>query len=88
MMNPIITTGITSDNVARVMFEYLRETEGIEVDDVEQLAELLVRDTTELITIDTKARWHSRCLSPFHPRLAVEAALRTTSTESLLQAIR
>jgi choline dehydrogenase len=43
-MDPMITTGITSDNVARFMFEYLRDTEGIEVNDVEHLAELLVRD--------------------------------------------
>jgi choline dehydrogenase len=44
MMDPMITTGITSDSVAQVMYNYIRDTEGIEVDDVEHLAELLVRD--------------------------------------------
>jgi choline dehydrogenase len=44
MMDPMITGGITSENVARFLSKYLRETEGIDVDGVEHLAELLVRD--------------------------------------------
>jgi choline dehydrogenase len=48
MMDPMVTTYINSDNVAHVMYEYLRQTEGIEVDDVEHLAELLVRDINRI----------------------------------------
>jgi choline dehydrogenase len=48
MMDPMVTANINSDNVAQVMYEYLRETEGIEVDDVEHLAELLVRDINRI----------------------------------------
>jgi choline dehydrogenase len=44
MMDPLVTTGITSENVRRVVSSIIGETEGIEAADVEQLAELLVRD--------------------------------------------
>jgi choline dehydrogenase len=48
MMDPMVTANINSDHVAQVMYEYLRETESIEVDDVEHLAELLVRDINRI----------------------------------------
>jgi choline dehydrogenase len=51
MMDPMVTTGITSPNIARFMSMYLRETEGINVTGVSELAELLVRDINR---IDTK----------------------------------
>lgn len=44
MMDPLITSGITSENVGRFVSSIIRETEGIESADVQQLAELLVRD--------------------------------------------
>jgi choline dehydrogenase len=44
MMDPMISAGLTSDNVARFMSSYFRETEDIDTDDVEQMAKLLVRD--------------------------------------------
>ncbi|KAF2625035.1 GMC oxidoreductase [Macroventuria anomochaeta] len=44
MMDPLITTGITSEKVGRFVSSIIRETEGIESADVQQLAELLVRD--------------------------------------------
>ncbi|PVH71670.1 GMC oxidoreductase [Cadophora sp. DSE1049] len=47
-MDPYVTTGITSDNVARVVSNLLRETEGIEVEDVAQMAELLQRDINRI----------------------------------------
>jgi choline dehydrogenase len=75
MMDPIITTGITSDNVARVMFEYLRETEGIEVDDVEELAELLVRDINR---VD-----HDRYESPLAFSLPLAISPTTGSRSSI-----
>ena len=43
-MDPLITTGISSPNVARVVSALLREAEGIEVKDTQHLAELLDRD--------------------------------------------
>ncbi|EUC39559.1 GMC oxidoreductase [Bipolaris oryzae ATCC 44560] len=48
MMNPLITTGITSENVARFVSSIIRETEGIEPENVEHLAELLVRDINKI----------------------------------------
>ncbi|KAH7081275.1 hypothetical protein BKA63DRAFT_404856 [Paraphoma chrysanthemicola] len=44
MMNPLVTTGITSDNVARFVSSIVSETEEVEAEDVQQLAQLLVRD--------------------------------------------
>lgn len=43
-MDPLVTTGITSGNVASVVSGVLREAEGIEVESVQQMAELLERD--------------------------------------------
>jgi choline dehydrogenase len=43
-MDPLVTSGITSENVRRVLSSIIRETEGIEATDVQQLAELLRRD--------------------------------------------
>lgn len=43
-MDPMITAGITSENVRRFVSSIIRETEGIEATDVQQLAELLLRD--------------------------------------------
>jgi hypothetical protein len=48
-MDPMITTGITSENVVRVIFSYLRETESIDVHDVEDLTELLGRDISYVV---------------------------------------
>ncbi|KAH7091519.1 hypothetical protein FB567DRAFT_577381 [Paraphoma chrysanthemicola] len=44
MMNPLIATGITSDNIARFVASIVRETEGVDAEDAQQLAQLLVRD--------------------------------------------
>ncbi|KAL1656399.1 hypothetical protein SLS61_000862 [Didymella pomorum] len=44
LMDPLITAGITSENVRRFVSSIIRETEGIEATDVQQLAELLLRD--------------------------------------------
>jgi choline dehydrogenase len=43
-MDPMVVTGITSERVANFLSSYLRETENIETEDIEQIAELLVRD--------------------------------------------
>lgn len=43
-MDPLVTAGITSENVRHFVSSIIRETEGIDVTDVHQLAELLVRD--------------------------------------------
>jgi choline dehydrogenase len=43
-MNPMITTGISSENVARVVSALIHEAEGTEVDNVQHMAELLERD--------------------------------------------
>jgi choline dehydrogenase len=51
MMDPMVTSGISSPNIARFMSMYLRETEGINVTCVSEMAELLVRDINR---IDTK----------------------------------
>lgn len=48
MMDPLITTGITSENVALLVSSIIRETEGIEPENVEHLAELLVRDINRI----------------------------------------
>jgi choline dehydrogenase len=48
MMDRMVTTGISSENVARFISSYLRETEGIETEDVEQMAELLIRDINRI----------------------------------------
>lgn len=48
MMDPLITSGITSDNVGRFLSSLIHETEGIEAEDVQQLAELLVRDINRI----------------------------------------
>jgi choline dehydrogenase len=40
----MVVTGITSERVASFLSAYLRETENIETEDIEQIAELLVRD--------------------------------------------
>jgi choline dehydrogenase len=47
-MDPLITSGITSENVARFVSAMIRETEGIETESVEQIAELLVRDINKV----------------------------------------
>ena len=47
-MNPLITTSITSENVARLVSSIIRETEGIEAENVQHLAELLVRDINRI----------------------------------------
>ena len=47
-MDPLITSGITSENVGRFVSSLIRETEGIEAEDVQQLAELLVRDINSI----------------------------------------
>jgi choline dehydrogenase len=51
MMDPMVTSGISSPNIARFMSMYLRETEEINVTCVSEMAELLVRDING---IDTK----------------------------------
>lgn len=43
-MDPLITSGITSENVGRVVSSIIRETEGIEPEGVQELAEMLARD--------------------------------------------
>jgi choline dehydrogenase len=43
-MDPLITSGITSENVRRFVSSIIRETEGLEATEVQQLADLLVRD--------------------------------------------
>jgi choline dehydrogenase len=43
-MDPMITTGISSENVAHFVSMMLREAEGIEVDSVQHIADLLSRD--------------------------------------------
>lgn len=43
-MDPMLTASLESPNVARFYEKYLRETEGIEADSVEEIAELLTRD--------------------------------------------
>jgi choline dehydrogenase len=48
MMDPLITSGITSENVGRFVSSIIRETEGIEAQDAQQLAELLVRDINRI----------------------------------------
>lgn len=47
-MDPLITSGITSENVARFVSAMIRETEGIETESVEQIAELLARDINKV----------------------------------------
>ena len=42
-MDPLMTSGITSENVERVVSSIIRETEGTDPADIQQLAELLVR---------------------------------------------
>ncbi|KAJ4338525.1 hypothetical protein N0V87_003854 [Didymella glomerata] len=44
VMDPLITSGITSENVRRFVSSIIRETEGLEATEVQQLADLLVRD--------------------------------------------
>ncbi|KAH7382389.1 hypothetical protein DE146DRAFT_770349 [Phaeosphaeria sp. MPI-PUGE-AT-0046c] len=44
MMDPILTAGLTSPNVAHFLSTYFRETEGIETSSTAQLADLLLRD--------------------------------------------
>lgn len=48
MMNPLITSGITSPNVARFVSTVIRETEGIESRDLNHTAELLRRDINRI----------------------------------------
>jgi choline dehydrogenase len=47
-MDPLITSGITSENVARFVSAMIRETEGIETESVEQIADLLARDINKV----------------------------------------
>jgi choline dehydrogenase len=47
-MDPLITSGIASENVARFVSAMIRETEGIETESVEQIAELLARDINKV----------------------------------------
>lgn len=47
-MDPLITSGITSENVGRVVSSIIRETEGVEAESVQQLARLLVRDINRI----------------------------------------
>ena len=49
-MDPLVTTGVTSPNVRQVLSGVLREAEGIEVEDAEEIAELLRRDVNRLDT--------------------------------------
>lgn len=44
MMPPMVTAGIASERVAKYVSTIIRDAEGIETEDVEHLAELLVRD--------------------------------------------
>lgn len=44
MMDPMLTAGLTSPNVAHFLSRYFRETEGIETNSTSQLSELLLRD--------------------------------------------
>jgi choline dehydrogenase len=48
MMDPLMTSGIASENVERVVSSIIRETEGIDQADIQQLAELLVRDINKI----------------------------------------
>jgi choline dehydrogenase len=48
MMDPLITTGITSENVRRYVSSIIGETEGIEPADIQELAKLLVRDINRI----------------------------------------
>ena len=48
MMDPLLASGITSENVERVVSSIIRETEGIDPADIQQLAELLVRDINKI----------------------------------------
>ncbi|KAJ8116073.1 hypothetical protein OPT61_g2425 [Boeremia exigua] len=48
MMDPLTTTGITSENVARFVSSIIREIEGIEVENLNDLAKLLSRDINSI----------------------------------------
>ena len=49
-MDPLVAMGVTSPNLRQVLSGVLREAEGIEVEDAEEIAELLRRDVNRLDT--------------------------------------